>query len=152
MLHATLLLLHLLAATVWVGGMAAMQFAVRPAAVATLEPPQRLPFLAAAMGRFFAWVLGAIVVVFASGTGLVLMADGFAAVHWSVHAMIALALVMTAVFAWIRLGPFPALRRALAGGELKAASARLAVIRSLIATNLVLGTLVYALALLGRAL
>lgn len=152
MLHATLLLLHLLAATVWVGGMVAMQFAVRPAAVATLEPPQRLGFMAAAMARFFDWVLGAIVVVFVSGAGLVLMADGLAALHWSVHAMIALALVMTAVFAWIRLGPFPALRRALAGGDLKAAGARLAIIRSLIATNLALGTLVYALAMLGRAI
>ena len=39
---------HLPAAARWVAGMAAMHFAVRPAAVPALEPPQRLPFLAAA--------------------------------------------------------------------------------------------------------
>ena len=67
LLNATLLCLHLLAATLWIGGMAVMHFAVRPAAVQTLEPPLRLPFMAAALGRFFAAVSIAIVVLLGSG-------------------------------------------------------------------------------------
>jgi uncharacterized membrane protein len=152
MTHAVLLLLHVLAAAIWVGGMAVMLFAVRPAAVATLEVPARLAFLAAVMGRFFVAVLVAIVLLFASGSGLVVQADGWRGLHWSVQAMLALAVVMTLVFVAIRVGPFAALRRALAAGELKAGAASLATLRSLIAVNLGLGTLVYALALLGRAL
>ena len=47
LLHAALLCLHALAAAFWVGGMAVITLAVRPAAVQTLEPPLRLAFLAA---------------------------------------------------------------------------------------------------------
>ncbi len=42
-LTIVLLFLHLASAVFWVGGMAVMHFAVRPAAVSTLEPPKRLP-------------------------------------------------------------------------------------------------------------
>ena len=47
-IYSFLIFLHVCAAAFWVGGMATMHFAVRPAAVALLQPPQRLPFMAAA--------------------------------------------------------------------------------------------------------
>jgi len=150
MIHALLLLLHLLAATVWVGGMVAFHFAVRPAAVATLEPPARLAFLATALGRFFALVTLAIIVLFGSGAALIVLAGGFAALPWGVHAMVALALPMVALFAWIRLRCHVALRAALAAAQMPAAAAALATIRRLVLVNLVLGVAVYAVALLGR--
>lgn len=151
-LHALLLFLHLVAAAWWVGGMAAMHFAVRPAAVATLEPPLRLPFLAATLARFFVGVSTAIAVLLASGLLMVALAGGFARVHWSVHAMLALGLLMMALFLHLRFAPYPRLRRAVAARDWPLAAANLNLIRKLVALNLALGVTVFALAVVGRAL
>jgi uncharacterized membrane protein len=151
-LHATLLLLHLLSAALWVGGMAAMHFAVRPAAVQTLEPPQRLPFMAAALGRFFAAVNIAVAVLLASGLILLLQRGGFGAAHWSVHAMVGIGLAMVAVYAHIRLGLYPRLQQAVAAREWPQAARPLDAIRRRVALNLALGTLVFVLAIVGRTL
>lgn len=150
--YALLLCLHLLAATLWVGGMAVMHFAVRPAAVATLEPPLRLPFMAAALGRFFAWVSAAVVLLLATGFAMVALAGGFARVHWSVHAMLALGLVMMALYGHIRFGIYPRLARHVAAREWSAAAPRLDSIRRLVAVNLALGVGVFVMAIGGRAL
>ena len=149
--HAVLLCLHLLAATLWVGGMAAMHFVVRPAAL-TLEPPLRLPFMAAALGRFFAWVSAAIVVLLLSGLAMIMLSGGFGVVHWSVHAMFAIGLLMMAIFGQIRFGPFVRLQHAVASHEWPKAAPQLNAIRQLVAVNLLLGTLVFVLAVVARAL
>ena len=146
-----LLLLHLLAAALWVGGMATMVLAVRPSLPLIEAPPQRVAFMAAVFARLFAAVAVAIVALFASGLALVAHAGGWAAMHWSVHAMAALAIVMAAIFVFIRFGPFAALRRAIAGAEWPAGAKCLATIRTLVATNLALGVAVFAVATLGRA-
>ena len=150
-LPALLLFLHLLAAAFWVGGMAVMHFAVRPSAVATLEPPLRLPFMAATLARFFVGVSSAIGVLLASGLLLVWASGGFARVHWSVHAMFTLGLVMMALFLHLRFAPYPRLRRAVAAREWPVAAANLNLIRKLVGVNLVLGVAVFALAVVGRA-
>ena len=149
-LHLVLLCLHLLAAALWVGGMAVMHFAVRPAAVQTLEPPQRLPFMAAALGRFFAAVNLAIAVLLVSGLGLLHLGGGLAAAHWSVLAMFAIGLLMTAVYLHIRLALYPRLERAVAERAWPQAAAQLNAIRVRVALNLALGTLVFVLATLAR--
>lgn len=146
-----LLFLHLLAAAFWVGGMATMHFAVRPAAMATLEPPLRLPLMAAALSRFFVGVSIAIGVLLASGLLMVWLAGGFARVHWSVHAMFTVGLVMMALFFHVRFAPYPRLTRAVAAREWPVAAANLNTIRKLVALNLALGVLVFALAVVGRA-
>jgi uncharacterized membrane protein len=150
MLHATLLCLHLLAATLWVGGMAAMHFAVRPAAVQRLEPPLRLPFMAAALGRFFAWVSAAVIALLLSGLTMMLLGGGFAAAHWSVHAMFGIGLAMMAVYGHVRFAAFPRLQRAVASRTWPQAAAQLNAIRIRVTLNLVLGTLVFVLAVVGR--
>jgi len=152
MLHATLLCLHLLAATLWVGGMAVMHFAVRPAAVQTLHPPLRLPFMAAALGRFFAWVSVAVPVLLLTGLAMMLGSGGLAAAHWSVHAMFGIGLAMMAVYGHIRFAAYPRLQRAVAAHEWPVAAAHLNGIRLRVALNLALGTAVFVLAVLGRAL
>ncbi|WP_034410458.1 MULTISPECIES: CopD family protein [Derxia] len=149
--HALLLLVHLLAAIVWIGGMTVMHFAVRPAAVARLEPPARLGFMADALGRFFNWVTAAIVLLFASGLGMALPA-GMAQLHWSVHAMLGIGCVMTAIFGVIRLSAWPRLVRAVAERQWPAGAAALARIRVLVTVNLALGVLVIALVIVGPAL
>jgi uncharacterized membrane protein len=149
-LHQVLLLVHLLAATLWVGGMATMVIVVRPALAQIEAPPSRVRFMAAVFARLFAAVAVAIVLLFASGLWLVASAGGWGAAHWSVHAMSGLALVMAGVFAVIRFGPFAQLRRAVAAAEWPAGAERLAAIRRLVAVNLVLGLVVFAVATLGR--
>jgi uncharacterized membrane protein len=150
LLHATLLCLHLLAAALWVGGMAAMHFAVRPAAVQLLEPPLRLPFMVAALGRFFAWVSVAVIVLLLSGLAMILLSGGFAAAHWSVHAMFGIGLAMMAVYGHVRFAAFPRLQRAVASRTWPQAAAQLNAIRIRVTLNLVLGTLVFVLAVVGR--
>ncbi len=152
LLSAFLLCLHLLAASLWVGGMATMHFAVRPAAAVTLEPPLRLPFMTAALGRFFGWVSVAVLLLLATGFAMVGMAGGFARVHWSVHAMLALGLVMMALFGHLRFGAYPKLRRQVAAFDWAAAAVQLHSIRSLVVVNLALGVLVFIVAIVGRAL
>ena len=146
-----LLWIHLLAASLWVGGMATMLWAVRPALPLIEAPPQRVGFAAAVFARLFALVTVAIVLLFASGLAMVGLAGGFGRVGWNVHAMLAVALVMAAVFAAIRFGPYARLRRAVQAQQWAAGGEQLGAIRRLVGLNLALGVIVFALATLGRA-
>jgi uncharacterized membrane protein len=131
--------------------MATMHFAVRPAAVATLEPPQRLPFMAATLARFLRGVDISLAVLWISGLVMFMSLGGFKGAHWRLHAMLTLALVMTVIYGFVRGRANPALRRAVAALQWPAAAASLSRIRQLVALNLALGTLVFAVALIGRA-
>ena len=149
---AVLLFLHLASAAFWVGGMAVMHFAVRPAAVALLEPPLRLPLMGAALGRFFVGVNVAIVLLLLSGFAMIAISGGMGAMRWNVHAMLTVGLVMMAVYGHIRFGVYPKLKRAITAREWPVAAGRLNLIRKLVALNLSFGVLVFALAALGRAI
>lgn len=148
--YALLLLAHVLAVAFWVGGMALMHFVVRPAAVATLPPPLRLPMLAATLGRFFTGVLVALVVALFSGLAMIEIAGGMAVVHRSVHTMLALGLVMMAIYGHVRIGPYRRLQAAVAAQKWPAAGAQLSQIRLLVLVNLLLGVAVFAVAIVGR--
>lgn len=150
-LYALLLLAHMLGVIVWVGGMWVMHFAVRPAAVAQLAPPQRLPLLAAVLRRFLLWVDVAVLLVLAGGFGMIWDAGGFRGVHASVHTMTALGLVMTAVFVWVRAALYPRLARAVAAADWPAAGRALEPVRRAVALNLALGILTTAVAIVGRS-
>jgi len=156
-LYATLKAVHLLSVIVWIGGMFFMLACLRPAAAA-LEPPVRVRLMHAIMGRFFAAVSVAALLVLASGAAMV----GFAArdatrsglafnmpLDW--YAMIALFVVMVGVFAHVRLALFPRLERALAAEAWPAAGAALVAIRWEVLVNLVLGTFVVVMVRLGGA-
>ena len=142
------ILLHLLGVIVWIGGMFFAHFCMRPAVLA-LPPPQRLALMGDALGRFFAWVLAALALIWASGLALMLAA-GFAAAPRSWHAMMGVALVMTVIFAVIRFVRYPRLRAGVAGSDWPAAAAALNGIRLLVTVNLGLGVLTVAIATLGR--
>ena len=144
-----LLLVHLLGAVLWVGGMAFAHFALRPAAAEVLEPPQRLPLLAATLGRFFRLVGVAVPLILLTGVAL-LGRVGLAAAPPAWHAMLALGLVMAGIFAFIVTVPYPRLKRHVAAREWPAAGAAMAVIRRWVGVNLVLGTLTLAAAVWGR--
>ncbi|MET3494117.1 CopD family protein [Variovorax boronicumulans] len=151
MSYLLLLLVHLLCAAFWVGGMATLHFAVRPAAVATLEPPLRLRTMAAALRRFFVGVDASVTLLFVSGVAMILMTGGFRGVHWRVEAMMGIAIVMAAIYVYIRASVFRALRRSVEESAWPVAAARLDMVRKLVSLNLALGVAVFAVAILGRA-
>ncbi len=150
MLHASLLLIHLLSIVVWVGGMAFAHFCLRPS-LPLLAPPERLRLMHAVLARFLNWVLATALLALASGLGLMALAARVGALMpWNWHAMAALGLAMIAVFAFVRLGPFRRLSHAVAQGDWPAGANALAVVRAGVATNLALGVLVVVIAVLGR--
>ncbi|MBA2352350.1 MAG: CopD family protein [Pseudomonadota bacterium] len=142
---------HLFGAVIWVGGMFFAYFALRPAAGKTLAPPLRLPLWAATLQRFFAWVSLAIVLILASGIAMIMLLGGFGAVGIHVHAMLAIGVVMMAVFAHVYFAPFKKLRRNVEAQDWQAGGDALAQIRKLVALNLALGFLTIAVATLGSA-
>jgi uncharacterized membrane protein len=121
--------------------------AVRPAAVEVLEPPQRLKLWSGIFRRFFPWVWAAVVLIAASGF---LMMGQLARVPHYVVAMTVIGIVMSAIFLYIYFAPFRALGRAVDSEDWKAGGAALNQIRQLVGTNLVLGVVNIAVAILGR--
>lgn len=143
--------LHLLGVVVWVGGMFFAHMALRPS-VQALEPPQRLPLLAATLSRFLTWVAVAIVAILGSGTFLIVTAGGFAAARWPVHAMAALGVAMVVIYAWLAAVPFRALKDAVAAADWPRAGAAMGRVRHLVAVNLILGIVTITIAALGPSL
>lgn len=146
------LLFHLLGAVVWIGGMFFAYLALRPAAAMVLEAPQRLPLWRETLRRFFPWVWVSIIALFVSGTHMLTSAFGFRAVPSYVVAMIAIATVMTVIFAYVYFQSFAALNRAVDIKDWRAGGAALNRIRQLVATNLVLGLATVAVAVMGGVL
>lgn len=149
MLRHTFLALHLLSAVVWIGGMFFAQFCLRPAAVETLQPPQRLPLMAAALGRFFRVVAVAVLLILASGT-LLLLPVGMKAAPLGWHLMLGLGLVMAGVFAYIYFALYPKLVRHCQSAAWPDAAAVLNRIRQLVMLNLALGVVVLLAAVTAR--
>ncbi|MGB5178906.1 MAG: CopD family protein [Gammaproteobacteria bacterium] len=147
------LLLHALAAAVWVGGMFFAYVALRPVAATQLEPPLRLALWAGVFGKFFPWVFVAIAILLVTGFWMVLgFYGGFGAVGLYVHLMLWLGIVMMLVFMHVYFAAFKRLKLAVAAEDWALGASKLAQIRLLIAINLALGVCVIAVASGGRYL
>lgn len=144
---ALLYALHVLAAMVWVGGMFFAWMVLRPAAVATLQAPERLKLWLDVFQRFFVWVWVAVLVLPLSGIGMWHMRFGaLETAPRYVHIMTGLYLVMLALFLRIQLLQLPTLKRAVTAEQWPEGGAVLGEIRRLVGINLLLGLLVIALA------
>ncbi len=139
---------HALAATIWVGGMAFAHFCLRPGA-RTLEPPVRLALMAAVLGRFFPFVWGAIILLLATGYGMIAM-QGMAAFGMHVHLMQATGVVMMLLFAHLWFAPWRRMERAVAAKDWPAAARNLDQIRLFVTINLWLGTFTVLIGAGGR--
>ncbi|MCK5383555.1 MAG: CopD family protein [Gammaproteobacteria bacterium] len=147
------LLLHLLAAVIWVGGMFFAHVALRPVAAAQLESPARLALWAGVFKVFFPWVFAAIATLLLTGYWMVLsFFGGFDAVGMHVHLMIWSGYVMMLLFFHVFFAPFKRLKRAVAAGDWQAGGKNLAQIRVLVGINLVIGLVVISIASGGRYL
>jgi uncharacterized membrane protein len=144
------LVVHGLAAVVWVGGMFFAYMVLRPAA-GVLDPQVRLNLWGQVLGRFFPWVWASIVALLVSGYAMLFLGlGGFAGAGVHVHVMQATGLLMVALFLHLYFAPWPRLRRALDAGDNQAAAAQLDQIRRIVAINLALGLITAAIGASGR--
>lgn len=150
-MYALATILHVLAAVLWVGGMFFAWWILRPVAGEQLAPDARIRLWSAVFARFFPWVWGSIVVILITGFWMLFgVLGGFAGVHWSVHLMLLLGVVMMLLFAHIFFAPYKRLRRADGLGDLETGLAALGQLRLFFAINLVLGVVTFAVASGGR--
>jgi uncharacterized membrane protein len=155
MLYAVLKVIHLLSLMVWVGGMFFTLFCLRPA-LAALEPPVRVRLMTDVLRRFFAAVSVAAGAVLVSGAWMIasLVRTGSSSgvgfnMPLDLHVMLALGVLMMAIFIYIRLALFARLQRAAGAQQWPAAAAALASIRGWVLVNLVLGALIVVVTRLG---
>jgi len=147
---AAALILHALSAVVWVGGMLFAHQVLRPAA-AMLDPRPRLLLWSGVLGRFFAWVIGAIVLLLASGYTLIFAVfGGFARVGLHVNLMQGIGILMMLLFFHLYFAPWRRFRLAVAREDWAEGGRQLGQIRTIVAINLVLGLIVVAIGSSGR--
>ena len=141
-------LLHLIAGIVWMGGMTFMLFALRPAAIAVMDAQPRALLIGEVWKRFFALVLGAIVLLFATGTHLytqtfratrLATGDGGVPLGWNI--MLVLGLVMMLIFGHIYFAGFKKYKRAVAAGDWPLAAKAASLIHTMTLINFSLGWL-----------
>jgi uncharacterized membrane protein len=147
---ALLIVLHLVAAVVWVGGMFFAYMVLRPSA-GPLAAEARLQLWHRVFSRFFPLVWASVVVLLLSGYGMMVLAfGGFAGAPLYVNVMQAIAIVMMLLFAHLYFAPWRRFSAAVIGSDFPAAAARLAQIRRIVATNLVLGLITIVVGASGR--
>ena len=139
-------LLHLTAGIVWLGGMTFMLFALRPAALATLESQSRALLMGQVWRRFFALVLAAIALLFTTGTYLYTqtfraarLATGEGSVPLGWNIMLVLGLAMILIFGHIYFAGFKKYKRAVAAGEWPLAAKAAGLIHIMTVINFSLG-------------
>ena len=144
------LILHTLSAVVWVGGMFFAHQVLRPAA-AVLEPGPRLMLWSRVLGRFFAWVFAAIVLLLLTGYAMVFgVYAGFGDVGLHIHLMQGIGILMVLLFLHLYFAPWRRFRTAVARQDWAEGGRQLAQIRTIVTINLVLGVIVVAIGSSGR--
>lgn len=145
----TLYLLHVLSTVIWVGGMFFAYLCLRPVAASQLAPPQRLALWNGVFARFFPWVWASVILLLATGHGIIEQMGGMAGLPVHIHIMLGLGYLMAAIFVYLYFVPYPRLRRAVTAQDWPAGATALNRIRILVGTNLALGlaniTLIFVL-------
>lgn len=136
------LIVHMLAAVIWIGGMFFAWMILRPVAADQLEPPQRLKLWSGVFARFFPWVWAAIIAL--PVTGLFLVYRLFGGIGGSplfVHLMLTLGTAMVLIYLHVYFAPYRRLRAAVTAQDWAAGGRALGTIRKLVGLNLLLGML-----------
>lgn len=145
------IVIHLLAAVLWVGGMFFAAVVLRPATIRVLQAPERLLLWVDVLKTFFLWVGISIALLLATGYGMVFGGlGGFAGAPAYVHLMHGSGLLMVAVFGHIVAGPFKRLRQSVESEDWPAAGGHLNSVRKRVLINLALGVFTVIVAAAGR--
>ena len=136
---------HVLAAVIWLGGLFFVVTILGPC-LASLEQPVKFSLAAQVLKRFFPWVWGCIVILLGTGFVLLSLLGGFGAAGISTFVMMALGIVMMAVFKFIFVAPYKHLLRGIEEQKWVVADYALGTIRKLAMTNLIIGIIIVAVA------
>lgn len=140
-----LLMLHVVAVVIWVGGMLFAHMQLRPIAASQLEPPERLRLWVGVFGRFFPWVWGSIITILVTGFWIINIYGGFKVLGMHINVMMVIGFLMMLIFFHVFFAPYRRLKQAVAAENWPAAGAKLAQIRTLIGINMTLGVLTIAI-------
>ncbi|MEL6964633.1 MAG: CopD family protein [Pseudomonadota bacterium] len=144
------LMIHSLAAVVWVGGMFFAYVILRPT-LQEWEALERLRLWKEVFRRFFPWVWMSVLALLASGYFMIFFGlGGFSGVGLHVHLMHLTGWIMIALFGVLFHVPWIAFLRAVDREDVATAATKLATIRMIVLTNLVLGLVTVAVASSGR--
>ena len=147
---ALLIALHVLAVVVWVGGMVFAYVVLRPSA-GPLESETRLALWHRVFRRFFPWVWTSIILLLASGYGMIfLYSGGFAGAGLYIHVMQGIGIVMMLLFIHLFFVPWRRFSRAMEGKHFAEAAKQLDQIRRIVAVNLGLGLVTIIVGASGR--
>jgi uncharacterized membrane protein len=145
-----LIILHVLAAVVWVGGMFFAYMVLRQS-VRPLEPAMRLALWHRVFRRFFPWVWASIVLLLVSGYSMMFLHfGGFAGAGLHIHLMQGTGILMTLVFLHLFFVPWRRFRHAVEREAFPEAAKELDQIRRIVAINLMLGLLTVIAGASGR--
>jgi uncharacterized membrane protein len=136
-IFAVLKALHLLCAVLWVGGMFFAYVVLRPS-LAAIEAPQRMLLHTQVFRKFFLVIWHAMPLIIITGFAMLGFIGGISNAPWQIHTMLALGLLMAAVFLAIFFGPYRQFRRTTDRNRM---ASSLDNIRKLIGVNLILGLL-----------
>lgn len=140
MTMTVLLALHIVAATIWVGGMFFAYVILRPS-IGGIEPAAERPKLwRRVFERFFQYVTISVITLIATGYGMLfLVFGGFANAGIYIHVMHGVGLVMFLAYGHLRFAAWPKFRNAVDAADFAEAATRLGLIRKIVALNLGLG-------------
>lgn len=147
------LVLHILSAVVWVGGMFFAYMFLRPVAATQLEPPMRLPLWVGVFNKFFPFVW--LSILFLPLTGYLMIFDiwgSMGAAPLYVHIMNGLGIVMILIYLHVYFAPFKRLKEAVIKQDWPEGGRNLNIIRKMVGMNSMIGLIVVILASAGRTL
>lgn len=152
-INSVSLVLHLLSAVVWVGGMFFAYMFLRPTAAAQLEPPARLQLWVGVFSKFFPFVWLAL--LFLPLTGYLMIFDiwgSMGATPLYVHIMNGLGIVMILIYLHVYFAPFKRLKEAVVKQDWPEGGRNLNIIRKMVGMNTAIGLIVIIVASAGRTL
>jgi len=147
------LVLHLLSAVVWVGGMFFAYMFLRPVASTQLEPPARLQLWVGVFQKFFPFVWLAI--LFLPLTGYMMLFElwgSMKATPLYIHIMNGLGIVMILIYLHVYFAPFKRLKEAVIKQDWPEGGRNLNIIRKMVGINTIIGLIVIIVASAGRTL
>ena len=150
-LNSLYILLHIVAAVVWVGGMIFAHQCLRPVAASQLEPPQRLTLWVGVFKRFFPMVWISVVALPVTGYLMIFSIwQTMALTPLYVHVMNGLGTVMILIYLHVYFAPFKRLKNAVETEQWPDGGKAIGQIRQLVGINSVLGLVVIVVASAGR--
>lgn len=145
------LVLHVLSAVVWVGGMLFAHMFLRPVVAAQLEPAIRLPLWVGIFKRFFPMVW--LAVLFLPLTGYLMIVNiwgDMAHTPIYIHVMTGFGIMMILIFLHVYFAPFKRLKEAVIKQDWPEGGRNLNIIRKMVGINTIIGFFIIIVASGGR--